>query len=130
MDRLSGQLSEWFDASSIHPRTVLATVALLLATIVVILLLNRILRRILRGLEQHLRLPYGTVLTVTRIVTGALWVLAVLAILDIWGVSLGGLWTLLVSAATLIGVGFLATWTMISNTTASLFITLWRPMRL
>jgi small-conductance mechanosensitive channel len=30
----------------------------------------------------------------------------------------------------LIGVGFLATWAMISNLTAHLFLTVWRPFRL
>ena len=43
--------------------------------------------------------------------------------------SVNGLWTLLVSAVTVIGVGFLAVWTMISNVTASLFITIWRPFQ-
>jgi small-conductance mechanosensitive channel len=46
------------------------------------------------------------------------------------GVSIGGLWAVLVSAATVIGVGFLAVWTLISNITASFFITIWRPFRL
>src|SRR5262249_40282736 len=53
-----------------------------------------------------------------------------MVLLQIWGVSVGGLWTLLVSAVTLVGVGFLATWTMISNMTASLFIAIWRPFHL
>ena len=60
----------------------------------------------------------------------ALWVITAMVLLEIWGVSVGGLWTLLVSAATLVGVGFLATWTMISNMTASLFISIWRPFHL
>ncbi len=30
----------------------------------------------------------------------------------------------------MIGVGFLATWAIISNFTASLFLTIWRPFRL
>jgi small-conductance mechanosensitive channel len=51
-------------------------------------------------------------------------------VLEIWGISVGGLWTLLVSAATIVGVGFLATWTMVSNITASFFIAFWRPFRL
>ncbi|MFL4971728.1 MAG: mechanosensitive ion channel domain-containing protein, partial [Xanthobacteraceae bacterium] len=75
-------------------------------------------------------LPYEAVLTVTRIASGALWVITVLVVLEIWGIGVGGLWTLLVSAATLVGVGFLATWTMVSNITASLFIMIWRPFRL
>jgi small-conductance mechanosensitive channel len=60
----------------------------------------------------------------------ALWLVVATLVLEIWGVSVGGLWTLLVSAATVIGVGFLATWTMVSNITASFFIAFWRPFRL
>ncbi len=43
---------------------------------------------------------------------------------------MSGVWTLLVSVATIIGVGFLATWTLISNFTASFFIAVWRPFHL
>jgi hypothetical protein len=32
--------------------------------------------------------------------------------------------------ATVIGVGFLATWTMVSNVTASVFIGIWKPFHL
>jgi small-conductance mechanosensitive channel len=70
------------------------------------------------------------VLTAGRLLTGVLWIVAAMLVLEIWGVSVGGLWTLLVSAATIVGVGFLATWTMISNITASFFIALWRPFHL
>jgi len=37
---------------------------------------------------------------------------------------------LLVSATAVIGVGFLATWAMVSNFTASFFLTIWQPFRL
>ena len=50
--------------------------------------------------------------------------------LSLWGVSVGGLWTFLVSVITLIGVGFLATWTMVSNLTANFFLTVWRPFHI
>ena len=50
--------------------------------------------------------------------------------LNLWGVSVSGVWTLLASAIAVIGVGFLAVWTMVSNVTASFFISLWRPFRL
>ena len=51
-------------------------------------------------------------------------------ILQLWGLSVSGLWALLASVAALIGVGFLAVWTIISNMTASFFITIWHPFRL
>jgi len=48
----------------------------------------------------------------------------------VWGIGLAGLWGLLVSAIAVIGVGFLATWAIVSNFTASFFLTIWRPFRL
>ncbi len=109
---------------------VLATIGVVIGAFVLSYLLKRPLRDSLRELAPRLRLPYETVLTTTRFLIGALWVLAAMLVLEIWGVSVGGLWTVLVSAATIVGVGFLATWTMISNITASFFIAFWRPFRL
>jgi small-conductance mechanosensitive channel len=108
----------------------LATIGVVIGAFVLSYLLKRPLRDSLRELAPRLRLPYETVLTTTRFLIGALWVLAAMLVLEIWGVSVGGLWTVLVSAATIVGVGFLATWTMISNITASFFIAFWRPFRL
>lgn len=106
-----------------------ATAAILVAAIVINVLLNRLMERSLKGLEQRFALHYETLLTVTRIITGLFWLITSMLILSLWGVSVSGLWTLLVSAAAVIGVGFLAVWTMISNVTASLFITIWRPFQ-
>ena len=59
-----------------------------------------------------------------------LWFLALLMAFDLWGVGLGGFWAVLVSAGTIIGAAFVATWAMVSNATADLFLTIWRPFRL
>src|SRR6266550_2386113 len=75
-------------------------------------------------------LEHSNVGTLTVVATGGLWVLAALLVLNLWGVSVGGLWTLLASAIAVIGVGFLAVWTIVSNVTASFFITVWRPFKL
>jgi small-conductance mechanosensitive channel len=109
---------------------ILATIGVVIGASVLSYLLKRPLRDSLRELAPRLRLPYEAVLTTTRFLIGALWVLTAMLVLEIWGVSVGGLWTVLVSAATIVGVGFLATWTMISNITASFFIAFWRPFRL
>ncbi len=114
----------------VHLETVAGTVLILLAAGIVILILGRLLRRLLVGLRPRLRLPYETVLLINRGVSGVLWLCTFMLVLDFWGVGVGGLWTFFVSVATIVGVGFLAVWTMISNVTASFFITLWRPFRL
>ncbi|MFZ1004937.1 MAG: mechanosensitive ion channel domain-containing protein, partial [Pseudolabrys sp.] len=60
----------------------------------------------------------------------ASWLIAVLSILDAWGIGIAGLWGLVVSSIAVIGVGFLATWAIVSNFTSSFFLTIWRPFRL
>jgi small-conductance mechanosensitive channel len=120
----------WLDRHNVEVIPVLATVGVAIGVFVLSYFLRRSLRESIRELAARLRLPYETVLSTTRILIGALWIIAVMLVLEIWGVSVGGLWTLLLGVATIIGVGFLATWTMISNVTASLFIDFWRPFRL
>jgi small-conductance mechanosensitive channel len=123
-------LAGWLDRHNVSAIAVLATIGLVIGAFVLSYLLKRPLRDSLRQLASRLRLPYETVLTTTRLLIGALWIIVAMLVLEIWGVSVGGLWTLLVSVATIVGVGFLATWTMISNITASFFIALWRPFHL
>jgi small-conductance mechanosensitive channel len=123
-------LAVWLDRHNISVMAVLATLGLMVGAFALSYLLRRALQDSLRQLASRLRLPYETVLTTTRLLIGALWIVVAMLVLEIWGISVGGLWTLLVSAATIVGVGFLATWTMVSNITASFFIALWRPFHL
>jgi small-conductance mechanosensitive channel len=120
----------WLKHYSVSAEMAFATVALLVAASAVIFLLNRLMLRSLRRLEQRLSLSYEASENAARFVTGILWLITAMLVLSLWGVSVGGLWALLVSAAAVIGVGFLAVWTMISNVTASLFITVWRPFHM
>jgi small-conductance mechanosensitive channel len=120
----------WFDRHNISMISVLATVGVVIGAFVLSYLLRRWLQGSLRQFADRLRLPYESVLTVIRLLVGALWIVAAMLMLEIWGVSVGGLWTLLASAAAIVGVGFLATWTMISNVTASFFLAFWRPFHL
>jgi hypothetical protein len=115
-------IAAWFDRYNISMAAVLATLGLLIGDFVLSYVLKRPLQASLRQLASRLSLPYETVVTITRVLLGALWVVVATLVLEIWGVGVGGVWTLLVSAATVIGVGFLATWTMVSNITASFFI--------
>ena len=123
-------LLAWFDQANISVPLLLATVALIIFALIAILALNRLMRGWLRSAEARVHLSYETALTVTRVVSGGLWLVTALLVLNVWGGSVSGVWTLLASAIAVVGVGFLAVWTMVSNVTASFFISLWRPFRL
>jgi small-conductance mechanosensitive channel len=120
----------WFDQANISLPLLLLTVALIIFALIAIVALNRLMRGWLRSAEARVHLSYETALTLTRVVSGGLWLVTALLVLNLWGISVSGVWTLLASAIAVIGVGFLAVWTMVSNVTASFFISLWRPFRL
>jgi small-conductance mechanosensitive channel len=92
-------------------------------------MLSRFLRQWLTYLEGRLHLGHETTLIINRVIVAVLWGLTASIILNTWGVGLGGIWAFLVSAITIIGVAFLATWAMISNLTANFFLVLWRPFQ-
>jgi len=120
---------DWLAKSNFSAMMALETLIVIVAAFITISFINRVVAGSIRSLEHRLSLPEESLLGFTRVMKGLVWLIAALLILSLWGVSVSGLWTLLVSAATIIGVGFLAVWAMISNATASLFITIWRPFQ-
>ncbi len=121
------QISEWFNQQNIGVATVAGTVAILVVASLVIFTTSRLLQQWLTYLQGRLHLTAEINLIIGRIVVVTLWAVTGFIILNVWGVGLGGVWAVLISAITVIGVGFLATWAMISNFTASFFLLLWRP---
>src|SRR6516162_9836475 len=97
------EIAAWLDRHNISMIAVLATIGLLIGAFALSYLLKRPLQASLRQLASRLRLSYEPVRAITRILLGALWVVVATLVLEIWGVSVGGVWTLLVSAATVIG---------------------------
>src|SRR5262249_58914569 len=79
-------------------------------------------------LTSPLHLTDKTNFIISRVITAVLWILTVFILFNVWGIGLGGVWAILVSIITIIGVGFIATWAMTSNFTASFFLLLWRPV--
>ena len=122
------EVLNWLRHSNVNFAAVIATVLILLAAAAVITLFNRYIWKLLERLDR--RVSYETSLALTRTASAISWIIAAMFVLSLWGISLSGLWALLVSAAAVIGVAFLAVWAMISNITASFFLTIWRPFRL
>jgi small-conductance mechanosensitive channel len=121
------QIIEWLNQHNINPVKTIGTVATILLASIVIPRLSRSLKQWLIHLQSRLNLSDKTNFTINRVIIAVLWTLTVLIVLDVWGVGLGGVWAVLVGTITIIGVGFIATWAMTSNLTASFFLVLWRP---
>jgi small-conductance mechanosensitive channel len=121
------QIIDWLNQHNINVVNAIVTVAILFFASIIILILSRFFNRWLTDLQGRLNLTDETNFIINRAITAVLWALTIFVVLDVWGIALGGVWAVVVSAITLIGVGFIATWAMISNFTASFFLVLWRP---
>ena len=127
---MTDDMAAWTRHYGLSVEAVIGTIAILLSVSIAVIASNRLLRRLLVRQRPRFHMAPDTILFFTRISGALLWICAALLILQLWGLSVSGLWALLASVAALIGVGFLAVWTIISNMTASFFITIWHPFRL
>jgi len=121
------QIIEWLNQYNINAAKATGTVAILILASIVIPRLSTSLKQWLIHLQSRLNLTNKTNSIINRVTIAVLWTLIVFIVLDVWGIGLGGVWAVLVGAVTIIGVGFIATWAMTSNFTASFFLVLWRP---
>jgi small-conductance mechanosensitive channel len=121
------QIIEWLNQHNINAVKAIGTVAILILASIVIPRLGTSLKQWLIHLQSRLNLTNKTNSIINRVTIAVLWTLIVFIVLDVWGIGLGGVWAVLVGAVTIIGVGFIATWAMTSNFTASFFLVLWRP---
>jgi len=114
----------------IHLSTVVGTLGLIVAALIVIFVVNLVMRRWLQPAAVRVGLRSDIVVSLARVVALLLWFVTFILALELWGVSAGGVWAWLAGAVTIIGAGFLATWAIISNITAALFLAIWRPFHL
>jgi small-conductance mechanosensitive channel len=127
--RLMNQIAFWLDRLNANLGPIITTIGVLFAVAISLSLLNRFLKPHFERFETLLRLPRKISFRFMRLVAVAVWLMAAIFILEVWGVNVSGLWTFLMSVVAVIGVGFLATWTIVSNVTASFFLMIWRPFQ-
>src|SRR6516162_4276245 len=119
------QIIEWLNQHNINAVNAISTVVILLLASIVIPILSRLLNQWLTYLQSPLNFTDKTNSTINRVIIAVLWALIVFIILDVWGIGLAGVWAVLVSAITIIVVGFIATWASTSSLTASFCLGLW-----
>jgi len=115
------------DWQHIDLASAIGTALVLLVTLAAVILVNSFFQNRVRSIAARFQWHFRTLLIVQRVVTIILLVVALFVLLNVWGIGLTGVWTLIVGSVTVIGVGFLATWAMVSNVTANFFIAIWRP---
>ena len=107
----------------------LATLLVLLVTYTLYRVLRRVLRRAFDRAGPRGRFGQGAARTVQRGVQIVLLLMLALFLLQIWGVSVDGLWAGMLSVFAIMGIALMAGWSLLSNATASVFLQVWRPYR-
>jgi small-conductance mechanosensitive channel len=114
------------DLSTILP-VLAAGLPTALITIAAAVVLNSIVRRALLLLAHRTTLTEEEVMPVHRVIKWLIVTVAFVIILSAFGVSIGGFWGILSTILAMIAIGFVAVWSVLSNTLCTVIIMLFRP---
>ena len=97
--------------------------AVILGAIVLKIIFNRVLRYV----TAHAMLSRAEVAPLCSIVNWLILAVTVIVLLGVFGFNLGGLWAMLSTVFALIGIGFVAVWSLLSNISCTFIILVARP---
>ena len=124
------QVSELLDRIAAYVPRLLGALPLALAIMVATFLLNLIVGRALLTLARRTHLTDSDVLPFRRILRWVTRLLATILILSVFGFEIGGLWAVLSTILGLVAIGFVAVWSLISHTSATMLILFLHPFQM
>ncbi|HEY5552138.1 MAG TPA: mechanosensitive ion channel family protein [Opitutaceae bacterium] len=118
----------WKDLASLLPGFL---TALPVAAVVILggFLVNVIIGRALRLLAARTSLTPADVAPARNVLRWLVRVITAVIVLGVFGFELGGLWAMISTVLAMIAIGFVAVWSMLSNTSATVLLVLLRPFR-
>ncbi|MBU1367944.1 MAG: mechanosensitive ion channel family protein [Bacteroidetes bacterium] len=105
----------------------------ILGTLILFLLLfagNMIFRAVLRRLDKRIHFALQRKKIIYKIVHLFIFILAIVGLIAIWGVDPQQLFLFLTSILTILAIGFVAQWSILSNITASLILFFNHPIHI
>lgn len=114
--------------SSVLPG-VLAALPVALLIIIGAFVLNLLVGRAMALLARRTHLTEMDVLPISNLVRWLVRLVALILILGVFGFQIGGIWAVLSTVFGLIAIGFVAVWSLISHTTATMLILFLRPFQ-
>ena len=97
--------------------------------IVATFVLNLFIGRMLRVLAHRTRLTEEDVLPFRRLLVWLVRGISFILILGVFGFQIGGIWAMLSTIFGLVAIGFVAVWSLLSHTTATLLLLILRPFQ-
>ena len=124
------QLSDFTELISAWLPHLLGVLPVVLAIIVGTYILNLLVGRALIVLANNTRLTEMDVLPFRRMLRWATRFLASILILGVLGFEIGGIWAMLSTVLGLVAIGFVAVWSILSHTSATMLILFLRPFEM
>lgn len=121
------QLSDLTERTAALIPAFLAALPVALIIIVGAIVLNMLLGRAMIILAHRTHLTDLDVLPVRNLVSWLIRIVAVILILGVFGFQIGGIWAMLSTILGLVAIGFVAVWSLISHTTATMLLLFLRP---
>ncbi len=115
--------------SDLLPR-LLAVLPAFLAIVIGAIVLRIVLGRLLHLLADRTSMTREMITPVVRLMRAFITITAIVLILGVFGFNLGGLWAMLATVLGLVAIGFVAVWSLLSNTSSTLLILLLRPFQI
>jgi len=92
-------------------------------------LLNLFIGRLLRMRARRTHLTEEDVQPFRRLLVWLVWAIAFILILGVFGFQIGGIWAMLSTVLGLVAIGFVAVWSLLSHTTATILLLFLRPFQ-
>jgi small-conductance mechanosensitive channel len=124
------QLSDLTDRIASYLPQLMAALPLAFAVVVGTYLLNILIGRALLLLANRTNLTEMDVVPFRRILRWITRLLAAVLILSVFGFQIGGLWAVLSTVFGLVAIGFVAVWSIISHTSATMLILVLHPFQM
>lgn len=123
------QLSDISNLIADYVPHLVESLPLVLAIILATFLLNLVVGRSLAVLARRTRLTEMDVLPIRHVLRWTARVVAGILILSVFGFQIGGIWAMLSTILGLVAIGFVAVWSLISHTSATMLILFLRPFQ-
>lgn len=119
----------WAELTSLLPGF-LAALPVACAVVLGGMLVNMIIGRALRLLANRTRLTEQDVIPARNVLRWGVRVITLIIVLGVFGFELGGLWAMISTVLAMVAIGFVAVWSLLSNTSSTVLLVLMRPFQI
>lgn len=118
----------WNQLATIVPG-LLATLPVAAAVVLAGLLANIIIGRALLMLAHRTHLNETDVAPARNVLRWLVRIVTIVLVLGVFGFELGGLWAMISTVLAMVAIGFVAVWSLLSNTSATVLLVILRPFQ-